>query len=293
MRWRKAAILGVGLLGGSLGLALRRRGLVQEVIGLVRRRETIDEAVRAGAVDSASIDIRDVVRDADLVVLCTPLAQMAGLAAQLEGLPARDAVVTDVGSAKAAVIEAVDPFTRKWGLQFVGSHPMAGSENSGVGAAREDLFDGATTVVTPSEKSDTAAVTRIVELWKAVGSRVLTMSAECHDALVSRSSHLPHLVAAALAHWILDPEHAPEQRQLCATGFRDTTRVASGSPEMWRDIALANRDPILKAFDCFEAVLVEVRRAIREGDAEALEGFLRVAKQRRDAWSRNGSAAGE
>jgi prephenate dehydrogenase len=251
------------------------------------------EVINAGAVDSASVDIRDVVRDADLVVLCTPLAQMGALAAQLEGLPAPGAVVTDVGSAKTAVIEAVGPFIRGPRLHFVGSHPMAGSENSGVGAAREDLFEGAITVVTPSPKSEPDAVSRTVALWESIGSRVLTMSAECHDALVSRSSHLPHLVAAALAHWILAPGNVPEQRQLCATGFRDTTRVASGSPEMWRDIALANRGPILEAFDRFEAVLREVRQAIKQGDAEALEDFLRVAKERRDEWSLNGSGPAE
>ncbi len=284
VRWRKAAILGVGMLGGSLGLALRRRGLAGEVAGLVRREETASEAVAAGVVESASTGVEAVVRGADLVVLCTPVAQMKALAASLDGILASGAIVTDVGSAKHAVVEAVEAPVRAAGGHFLGSHPMAGSEKTGVRAAREDLFEGAVTVLTPTPRTDPRALVEVRGMWEAVGCRTLSMAAERHDVWVSRTSHLPHLVAAALAHWILEPGHPREQLELCATGFRDTTRVAAGSPEMWRDIAMANRAAILEALDGFLDALGSVRHALQAGDAQALEDFLRRAKDRRDGW---------
>lgn len=169
---------------------------------------------------------------------------------------------------------------------------MAGSEKSGVGAARHDLFEGAVCIVTPSVRTDAEALGRVCRLWESVGSRVVTMPARKHDELVARSSHLPHLVAAALAHWILSPEHPPEQGALCAAGFRDTTRVASGSPGMWRDIAMANRHAILEAIRGLDRSLDDLREALEQGDPDRIEEYLRVARDRREAW-RGDSASGE
>lgn len=264
---------------------MRRRGLAVEVAGFVRREQTAREAVAAGAVDRAVLDLAEAVDGADLVVLGTPVAQMAAVIAQCASGLAPGAVVTDVGSAKAAVVAAVEEPLHRAGARFVGSHPMAGSERTGVRAAREDLFAAAVVVVTPTAASDTEAVERTAGLWQAVGARVLRMSPERHDELVSRSSHLPHLVAVALARYILGPGQAPEQGQLCATGFRDTTRVASGSPEMWRDIALANRPAILAALAGFATELAGLRAAIEAGDGTAIEALLREGKERRDGWS--------
>lgn len=289
VRWRKVAILGVGLLGGSLGMALRRRGLAAEVCGFVRRPATAREAVEAGAVDAAHVTLEPVVRGADLVVLCTPVAQMALLVADLAGLLEPGAVVTDVGSVKEAVVAAAEGPVRQAGGFFVGSHPMAGSEKTGVRAGREDLFAGAITAVTPSPDSQPAAVRSVVGLWESVGARVLTMPPGRHDEWVARSSHLPHLLASALAAYVLDPRHGPEQAALCASGFRDTTRVASGSPEMWRDIALANRDAILGALDGFGDSLAALRRAVEAGEALDIEEFLRVSAQRRSGWNPPGN----
>jgi len=289
VRWRKAAIIGVGLLGGSLGMALRRRGLADEVFGYVRREATIAEALEAGAVDRAGTSLMEAVRDADLVVLCTPVARMRELALELSPGLKRGVHVTDVGSVKAAVVEAVAPMVEKAGGHFVGSHPMAGSERTGVRAARDDLFAGAVTVVTSAEGVDTEAQGRIRALWESVGSKVLTMTPAEHDALVSRSSHLPHFVAAALARYVLSPEHPAVQACLCATGFRDTTRVASGSPEMWRDIGLGNREAILAALEGMEGALAEFRRLLEAGDGPGLQDFLSVAKARRDAWCGGGA----
>lgn len=290
MRWRKVAILGVGLLGGSLGLALRRRGLAGEVAGFVRREATLAQAVALGALDNGSTRLKPALRDADLVVLCTPVAQMDALAAGFPGVLSPGALVTDVGSVKSSVIRAVAPVVTAAGSEFIGSHPMAGSERTGVQAAREDLFEGAVTVVTPQESSSPRAVAQIRQLWESVGSRVVMMSDQRHDQLVSRSSHLPHLIAATLAHWILDPGHLPDQSDLCAAGFRDTTRVASGSPEMWRDIAMANREAILESLAGFQQCLDGLRHALESGDAAAVDRFLGEAKQRRDAWIERGTA---
>lgn len=289
VRWRRVAILGVGLLGGSLGKALRCRGLAEEVTGFVRREETARAAMKAGAVDRAGRELASVVAGADLVVLCTPVARMAPLVAELTDALAPGATVTDVGSVKAAVVSAAEDVVARAGGCFVGSHPMAGSERTGVEAAREDLFSGAVVVVTPTDRSDAAAVVRVHELWRSVGARVISLDPERHDTLVARSSHLPHLVAASLASYILGADPAPEQGALCATGFRDTTRVASGSPEMWRDIALANREAILSALDGFGMSLARLRRAIEDSDAEAVERYLVEAKARRDGWTGGGS----
>lgn len=283
------AIIGVGLLGGSLGMALRRRGLAGEVFGVVRRTETGVEAVEVGAVDRADTGLREGVRGADLVVLCTPVARMGALARDLAPFLKPGACVTDVGSVKRTVVlDSEGPIGAAGGF-FVGSHPMAGSEKTGVKAAREDLFCGAVSVVTPTEDSVAEAVGRVRGLWESVGARVLTMTPAHHDDMVSRSSHLVHLVAAGLARFVLSPEHPAEQAWLCAAGFRDTTRVASGSPEMWRDIALGNREAILNALTGMERSLKELRGLLETRNGPGLEAFLRSAKERRDAWHGHGN----
>lgn len=284
MRWNKITLVGVGLLGGSLGLALRRRKLAKEIAGYIRREASIKECERAGATDYATTDLLAAVSGADLVVLCTPLAQMKSLVQQMRPALKRGAIVTDVGSVKASVVKEVEALIHKSGAHFVGSHPMAGGEKQGVLAARENLFEGAVCVVTPTRKTNPAALRKVETLWKNVGARLLRTSPDDHDALVSRSSHLPHLVAATLANLVLDPKLPKEQAKLCATGFRDTTRIASGSPEMWRDIALNNRKQIGRALTGFIAELNKFQSALKRGDAKAVAKFFETAKQRRDNW---------
>jgi prephenate dehydrogenase len=282
--FRKVAIVGVGLLGGSLGLALRQRGLAPQVHGYVRRAASVPECLHTGAADAAGTELAPVVQDADLVVFCTPIGQMGGLAERMAPALKPGALVTDVGSVKAPVVAELEEVCQAAGGCFVGSHPMAGSEQTGMAAARADLFDGSVCVVTPTPRSDMAALGQIEQLWVALGARVMRLSPAQHDAVVAHASHLPQAVAAALAGWVLDPEAAPEQAQLCAGGFRDTTRIASGSPDMWRDILVANRRPVGQALDGFIAELGKLRQAVAGGDAAQIEAFLRTAKQRRDAW---------
>ncbi len=280
----KLTLVGVGLLGGSVGLAAKQRRLAAHVCGLVRRAAAVAECEQLGVVDSATRNLATAVSDADLVVLCSPIGQMRALLKDLLPFLKPDAIVTDVGSVKGSVVEELEPLAASVGVRFVGSHPMAGAEKTGASAARADLFQGAVCVVTPTQRTDPEAL-RIVEgFWKAVGSRVLTLSPAQHDDLVGRSSHLPHVVAAELVNYVLSPVHPKEQAQLCASGFRDTTRVASGSPEMWRDIALANRRHLGRVLGVFIEDLAEFRRALEEGDAASVGEFFAQAKARRDAW---------
>ena len=292
MRFRKITIIGVGLLGGSIGLAVKRRKLVSPggVAGFVRRVASLKDCEKAGAMDFATTDLLAAVWDADLVILCTPLAQMRSRV--LEMLPAlkRGALVTDVGSVKAGVVRGLEPLVAGAGAHFVGSHPMAGAERTGVGAASARLFVNAVCVVTPTGNSKPAAVGKVERFWKALGARTLRLAPAEHDLLVSRSSHLPHVLAATLAGYVLKPAHSKHQAALCANGFRDTTRIASGSPEMWRDIALANRKNLDRALEGFGSDLKKFRRALARANAPAITKFFEAAKARRDHWCAHGAS---
>jgi prephenate dehydrogenase len=282
--FRKITIVGVGLLGGSIGLAARRRQLASEIAGYVRRESSIRECEKAGAADYVTTDLLAAVSGADLVILCTPLAQMRSLVVRILPALKPGAVITDVGSAKAGVVKDLETPIRRKGAHFIGSHPMAGAEKTGVSAARADLFENAVCVVTPGRGSNPGALRKVERFWKDLGTRVIRLAPEAHDVLVSRSSHLPHVAAALLAGLVLDPAHPKEQSLLCANGFRDTTRIASGSPEMWRDIALANHKNLDRALGAFIGQLERFRRALRKQDGQAISKLLEQAKQRRDAW---------
>ena len=282
--FRKIALVGVGLLGGSLALTIRQRQLASSLQGYVRREATVAECEQVGLRDFATRDLAAVVADADLVILCTPLAQMRELTECMLPALKRGAIVSDVGSVKGSVVRDLEALVAGVGAEFIGAHPMAGAEKTGVSAARGDLFNNAVCVLTPTPQCVPASVAKLETFWRAVGTRVLKMSPELHDELVGRCSHLPHVVAAELATYVLDPQHGSEQPQLCANGFRDTTRIAAGSPEMWRDIALANRENLVGALDAFVSDLQRLREKIGQGDSRAIEVFFQTAKQRRDAW---------
>jgi prephenate dehydrogenase len=290
VQFKKISIVGVGLLGGSIGLAARQRRLAGEVAGFVRRAASLKDCERAGAVDYATTDLLAAVSNADLVILCTPLAQMRALAQQILPALKRGAILTDVGSVKAGVVRELESLVKKSGAHFIGSHPLAGGEKMGVRAARADLFAGTVNILTPTKNSNAAAVRQLERFWQSLGARTRRLDAAQHDLLVSRSSHLPHIVAAALAGLVLNPANHKMQVGLCATGFRDTTRIASGSPEMWRDIALANRKNLSRSLDAFVAELEKFQSALKGGDAAAVEKFLATAKRRRDNWCAPGAA---
>lgn len=284
MHWQQITLVGVGLLGGSLGMISKQRRLASRVVGYVRRPASVKECEAAGACDKAELDIQAAIRDADLIIFCTPLGQMRELANRMAPAVKRDAIVTDVGSVKGSVIAELDPIFTAAGAHFVGSHPMAGAEKTGVGAAHADLFQQAVCAVTPVANSNASAVQRVEEYWRSVGALPIRMTPEAHDDLVSRSSHLPHVVAAELANYVLSPVHPKEQAMLCANGFRDSTRIASGSPEMWRDICLSNRVNLARVLGVFIEDLQEFRIALDNGDAKTVEEFFTQAKERRDRW---------
>ena len=290
MSWKTVSLAGIGLLGGSLGLALKRRGLAERVQGYVRREASVAECLERGVADVVTLDLAQAVSGADVVVLCTPLAQMRGLLERLLPSLAPGAIVTDVGSAKAGVVAELAPLCAARGVRFVGSHPMAGAEKMGVSAARADLFEGAACVVTPTAQSDPDAVDQVARLWRGVGGRVLELAPGIHDELVARCSHVPHVVAAHLVSLALGPGLPKELPMLCATGFRDTTRIASGSPEMWRDIAAANQPMIDRALAGLIEDLQLFRTRLAAGDSAAIERFFVEAKTRRDLWSAAGAS---
>jgi prephenate dehydrogenase len=285
VQWNKVTLVGVGLLGGSLGLALKQGRLARKVVGFVRREASVKECRRFKATDSATLDLHSAVEGADLIVLCTPLSQMRALAQRMLPSVKRGAIVTDVGSVKGSMVKDLDPIFARAGAHFVGSHPMAGGERMGVSAARGDLFRRAVCVVTPTRKTHKLALKKVEKLWASVGCRVLRLAPELHDQLVSRSSHLPHVVAAELANYVLNASPKSEQAALCANGFRDTTRIASGSPEMWRDIALANRKNLDLALGQFIKDLEKFQRALKGKRAKAISDFFDQAKERRDHWA--------
>jgi prephenate dehydrogenase len=284
MQWQKITLVGVGLLGGSLGLVIKQRGLAKRVEGFVRRPASIAECEKLGVVDNAKCDLVSAVENADLVILCTPIAQMRELAEKMRPALRKETIVTDVGSVKGSVVKDLEVLIAEAGATFIGSHPMAGAEKMGVAAARADLFANAICVMTPTAKSQPKMVKRLEDFWRSVGTRPMKLSAELHDEFISRSSHLPHVVAAELANYVLSPAHPKEQAALCANGFRDTTRIASGSPEMWRDIALANRKNLARVLAVFIEDLQEFRLALEKGEVKAVEEFFEIAKHRRDAW---------
>ncbi len=289
--WEKIALVGVGLLGGSLGLAVRERRLASRVVGYVRRQASVLECEQTGAVDTAGTELLQAVEGADLIVLCTPIAQMAELTTKLLPALKPGCIVTDVGSVKGSVVAELEPIVTSAKAHFIGSHPMAGAEKMGVLAARANLFENAFCVVTPTPRTPAKLTARVEELWQSVGGRPLRLTPDLHDDLVSRSSHLPHVVAAELANYVLSPVHPKEQGMLCATGFRDTTRIASGSPEMWRDISLANRKNLARVLGVFIEDLQEFQLALENKDVKVIEEFFAKARERRDQWVGQAAAA--
>ncbi len=277
----RLAILGPGLLGGSLALAAKQRGMATHVSLWGRRQEIVDQILRDRVADSASTDLAEAVAGATLIVLATPVETMPGLAAQLTRLPlAPGALVTDVGSVKGAVVSALEPLFADTAATFIGSHPMAGSEKTGLDAALADLFDGAACILTPTESSPAAALRRLEAFWQSAGCRVLSMTPERHDAEVARISHLPHLMAGVTTLAALGADATPLR---CAgNGFRDTTRVSGGDPALWTGIIAQNRAPILAAARDAATRLGELLEILESLDDDKLRQFLTAAKRLRD-----------
>ena len=279
-RYQRVAIVGVGLIGGSLGLALKERKLADTVVGVSRTSKAAANLCRLGVVDEATQDLAHGVKNADLVLVATPVANIAPIILVIADKLGPNCLVTDAGSTKLGIVESVSQglATSASPPQFIGSHPLAGDHKSGPESARADLFEGAVTVITPTATTSPEATVRVTEFWESVGCRVHSASPKQHDDLIAMTSHLPHVAAAAVA--AVTPEEA---LPLTATGWADTTRVAAGSAGLWRDILLSNRRAIADGIEILESELQAYRKALKEANAEELEKLLEQGRQRRNA----------
>jgi cyclohexadieny/prephenate dehydrogenase len=274
-------IVGVGLIGGSIGLAAKQRGLAKRVLGVGRRQASLQQALMRGAIDEIFLDFPEAVQRADVAVFCTPVDVIAEqvLAAAPRCKPGT--VLTDAGSTKAALVRGLAGRLPPH-VSFVGSHPLAGSEKRGPEHADANLFNGKLTVITPIAETNGAALEKVSAFWRALGSDVHIMEPEEHDRTLALTSHVPHLVAAALVS-LLKSELLP----LTATGFRDTTRVAAGDPALWTGIMLQNREPVLAGLQLLGKSLDRFREALTRSDRVALDRLLSESKLLRDALEKN------
>jgi len=280
----KLVIIGVGLIGASFALALKRARAVKHVVGVGRTRANLSAARRLKVIDEMQSDPARAVRDADLVLLATPVGQMAAvMAAVAPYLPPR-AVVTDGGSTKRDVIACARRFLGANFRRFVPAHPIAGTEQSGAAAGFAELYRDRCVVLTPQAETDADAVRLVKRAWTSCGARVITLGAEEHDAIFAGVSHLPHVVAFALVNSLAQRRDARRVLGFSGGGLRDTVRIAGSSPEMWADICVANRDVLLAALDDYEDALEEARGAIEQGDAEALKRLFERARAAREKW---------
>lgn len=284
MRIGKLVVIGVGLIGGSFALALKRARAVKQVVGVGRTRRNLAAALKLKVIDSAEQDPARAVRDADLVLIATPLGQMpAVMAAVAPHLPAR-AVVTDAGSTKRDVIAYARRFLGANFARFVPGHPVAGTERSGAAAAFAELFRDRTVILTPQQETAAGAITLVQRAWQACGARVTRLDAREHDEILGAVSHLPHVIAFALVGALARRPNAARLFGFSAGGLRDTVRIAGSSPEMWADICIANRDVLLAALEDYENELEEMRAAIGSGNAAALKRMFEGARSAREKW---------
>jgi len=290
----QVAIVGVGLIGGSLGMVLRRKELAGNVVGIGRRVENLKTAVQMGAIDRYVVDPRDGVKDADLVVLATPVDTYDQHLSEWASCLKTGAIVTDVGSVKGMLVERTEQAMPR-GVHFVGAHPIAGKEKTGVAAGSDQLFIGARCILTPTERTDQRALERITVMWQETGSTVLTMDPHLHDKILGAVSHLPHVAAFALINALIEIRERVPALDLAGHsggGLRDTTRIAASSPEMWRDIFLWNRDNIVAFIEAYERSLGQLKQLIRASDATGIEKELERAKREREKFpARPGGAS--
>ncbi len=279
----RLAIIGVGLIGGSLARTLREQGEVGEIVGIGRGEANLTRAVELGVIDRFTADPCAGVKGADLVFIATPVTSIAGLVARIAPCLAAGCVVTDGGSVKGEIVTACEPLMPA-GTFFVGGHPIAGTERSGVEASFVTLYQGKRCIITPSATTDPAALQKVIRMWELAGSSVVLMDAAKHDRVVAAISHLPHMVAYSLVNAVEGYNGCGEGiLKYSAGGFRDFTRIASSDPVMWRDIALMNRQGILEMMDFFSGYFTELRTLVEQGDGAGLEAFFAKSKESRDA----------
>lgn len=281
----KLVIFGVGLIGGSLALALKRSGYVGQIVGVGRQGDNMQKALDLKVVDTVEHDAAQAVVDADIVMIAAPVAQTPDILRKIAPHLGSRTIVTDAGSTKSDVAQNAQDILGAGAARFVPGHPIAGAEKSGVTAARVELYQGKNVVLTPDERSDPQAVDAVRQLWQAAGANVTQMSARQHDAIFAAVSHLPHLLAFALVDDLAARPNAAQLFDFAASGFRDFTRIAGSSPEMWRDISLANRTALLQELESYEAELRLIKQLLQDSDGAGLQTLFERASKARNAWA--------
>jgi prephenate dehydrogenase len=276
VKFNKIAIIGVGLIGGSIGMAARKKGIAKEIVGVCRHQQSLRRARNAGAIDQGTLNYKMALQNADLVILATPVKQIIKLGTRSIPYLRPGCILTDVGSTKQEIVSQLEKGLPK-NLYFVGAHPLAGSEKRGVGYARADLFNKAFCLLTKTDRTNPAALKKLTQFWQALGCRVKVLTPGQHDRIVATISHLPHLVAVELVNV------ADKGWEFAGTGFSDTTRIASSESEIWTDIFLTNIKYTLKALDAYLKRLQLIRRLIADKNQTKLDAEFKKAKTIRDA----------
>lgn len=283
IHFNKVAIIGVGLIGGSFAIVLRQNGITKNIIGIGRGIKNLETAKRLGVVDEWTQDAKQGVKDADLIVVATPVAGIARIVQEILPSLKTGAIITDVGSVKKSILDEIEGFLPST-IHFIAGHPIAGTENAGVEAAFPALFQNRKCIITPTEKTNKEALHKIKKIWEIAGSQVVLMDALKHDKILAAVSHLPHMVAYSLVNAVADMKDFDENiLNYSAGGFKDFTRIASSPAEMWRDICLLNKDAILDVIHRFQETLKKLETMIEKSDKEGLTKEFEKAKEVRDS----------
>jgi len=285
IHFNKIVVFGAGLIGGSFALALRKAGAVGEVVGFGRSTFTLEQAKQLHILDRIGSDVAREVSDADIVLLATPVAQMADIFARIAPHLGTHSLVTDGGSTKSDVVVAARAHLGNRIAQFIPAHPIAGAEKSGAAAALADLYAGKKVVLTPLPENSKESVARVRKAWELCGAVVSELTPQQHDEVFAAVSHLPHLLSFALVHDLAQRDNRDQLLSFAASGFRDFTRIAASSPEMWRDISLANREALLKEVKRYADELYVVYQALENSDAAKLEEIFSLAREVRSGWT--------
>ncbi len=284
---KKLVIFGVGLIGGSVALALKKAGNAPHIVGVGRSESSLNEALKLGVINSLETNIHAACSGADLIFIAAPVAQTKAILQSIQPHLNAKTIITDAGSTKGNVLATAREVLDAQFSQFVGGHPIAGAEKSGVAAAKSDLFISKNVVLTPTPETNIHALAGVAELWQKCGAKVSEMPAETHDSIFAAVSHLPHLLAFALVDDIAARPNAAQLFSFAASGFRDFTRIAGSSPEMWRDISLANKTALLSEISAFESELSQLKQLLKNSDSAGLQALFERASVARNNWNKS------